>query len=129
VPDPPSEPGARKKPERPTQVVVLDARMRAVYDEARRAAQGPISILVLGETGVGKEILAHEIHRASPRAKGPFVALNCAALSETLLESELFGHEKGSFTGAGQAKPGLSSRPARGRCSSTRSATSRSRPR
>ena len=107
VPEVPGDAGARKKTERLTKVIVLDARMRAVYDEAGRAAQGPISVLVLGETGVGKEILAHEIHRRSPRANGPFVALNCAALSETLLESELFGHERGSFTGAGHAKPGL----------------------
>ncbi len=70
-------------------VIVLDERMRSIYDVARRAAAGPISILVLGETGVGKDVLAREIHRASPRASGPFVALNCAALSETLLESEI----------------------------------------
>jgi transcriptional regulator with PAS, ATPase and Fis domain len=66
-----------------------------------------INVLIVGETGVGKEILAEEIHRASNRARGPFVRLNCAALSESLLESELFGYERGAFTGAVAAKQGL----------------------
>ncbi|HTE51616.1 MAG TPA: sigma 54-interacting transcriptional regulator [Kofleriaceae bacterium] len=69
-------------------------------------ARTSVSALLLGETGVGKEVLAARIHELSGR-KGPLVAVNCAALSETLLESELFGHEKGAFTGASQAKPGL----------------------
>ena len=64
-------------------------------------------MLILGETGVGKELLAELVHRRSPRAKGPFVCINCSALADTLLESELFGYEKGAFTGATQAKPGL----------------------
>jgi len=72
-----------------------------------RVATGTISVLLMGETGVGKEIVAEAVHRYSPRAEKPLLRLNCAALSETLLESELFGHEKGAFTGAGQAKPGL----------------------
>jgi DNA-binding NtrC family response regulator len=88
-------------------IILSDAGMKAVYDEARRAARGTISVLILGETGVGKEILAQEIHRCSPRASGPFVGINCSALSESLLESELFGHEKGAFTGAVTMRAGL----------------------
>ena len=72
-----------------------------------RVAAGTISVLILGETGVGKEILAERIHRSSPRVDRPLVRLNCVALSEALLESELFGYEKGAFTGAVSAKPGL----------------------
>jgi two-component system, NtrC family, response regulator AtoC len=88
-------------------VIVEDPRMRRVYGLANSAAKGSISILVVGETGVGKDVMANEIHRLSPRAKAPFVTLNCAALSESLLESELFGHEKGAFTGATETKPGI----------------------
>ncbi|HVT08234.1 MAG TPA: sigma 54-interacting transcriptional regulator [Polyangia bacterium] len=81
--------------------------MQRVHALAERAAAGTINVLITGETGVGKELLAETVHRASPRRDGPYVCLNCAALSETLLESELFGHERGAFTGAVQAKPGL----------------------
>ena len=88
-------------------LVVLDEVMRNLERVVERAAIADISILVLGETGVGKEVLARRIHALSPRADKPFVGLNCAALAASLLESELFGHEKGAFTGAGQAKPGL----------------------
>jgi two-component system response regulator AtoC len=88
-------------------VVIRDPVMRRVFEQAGRAAQGLLSVLVLGETGVGKDVLARAIHRASPRASKPFLAINCAALSESLLESELFGYEKGAFTGALQARPGL----------------------
>jgi two-component system response regulator AtoC len=88
-------------------VVVLDPSMKALYAQADRAAQALISVLLLGETGVGKEVLARAIHARSPRAKGPFIAFNCAALSETLLEGELFGHERGAFTGATQTRVGL----------------------
>src|SRR5262245_4991202 len=88
-------------------VIVEDARMRRVYGLANSAARGAISVLIVGETGVGKDVMATELHRKSPRAKAPFVTLNCAALSESLLESELFGHEKGAFTGATEAKAGL----------------------
>jgi transcriptional regulator with GAF, ATPase, and Fis domain len=70
-------------------------------------AKSPIAVLLLGETGAGKEIAAERIHALSPRARGPLVKINCAALPEPLLESELFGHEKGAFTGAAQAKLGL----------------------
>jgi DNA-binding NtrC family response regulator len=86
--------------------------MRALYRLADRAAAGHsaaglITVLVFGETGTGKEVLASWLHRRSPRAKGPFLCINCAALTESLLESELFGHEKGAFTGAHVTKPGL----------------------
>ncbi|BDG06875.1 sigma-54-dependent transcriptional regulator [Anaeromyxobacter oryzae] len=74
--------------------------MQKVFELARTAARSNSTILVLGESGSGKEVLARAIHAESPRAEGPFVAVSCAALTESLLESELFGHEKGSFTGA-----------------------------
>lgn len=72
-----------------------------------RVAPSQANILVLGESGTGKELMAHALHDQSHRAKKPFVAINCSALRDTLLESELFGHEKGSFTGAYQRKIGL----------------------
>jgi two-component system, NtrC family, response regulator AtoC len=83
-----------------TVMVLRDPAMRALYAEAARAARANISVLLLGETGVGKEVLARAIHAHSPRANGPFIGVNCAALAESLLESELFGSEKGAFTGA-----------------------------
>ncbi|HEX4458011.1 MAG TPA: sigma 54-interacting transcriptional regulator [Polyangia bacterium] len=91
----------------PASVVVRDPAMLALHELAARAAAGTISVLLLGETGCGKEILADTIHNRSPRRDKPFLRLNCAALAESLLESELFGHEKGSFSGATQTKPGL----------------------
>jgi len=87
--------------------VVVGRSMTQIDKLVERIAAGDISVLILGETGVGKEVLSERIHRLSPRARAPFLRLNCAALSESLLESELFGHVKGSFTGATQAKPGL----------------------
>ena len=80
--------------------------MRAIYDRIRRGAPADGTVLLGGETGTGKELAAHAIHENSPRARRPFVAVNCAALTESLLESELFGHEKGSFTGALSQKKG-----------------------
>ena len=91
----------------PPGVIVLDPRMREVYRLAEKAASRDINVLILGETGVGKEILAETIHRASKRADKPFLCLNCGGLSESLRESELFGYERGAFTDAKVAKPGL----------------------
>jgi transcriptional regulator with GAF, ATPase, and Fis domain len=81
--------------------------MDRVYKLARRIAQSQINVLLLGETGVGKEVMARTIHNLSQRASKPFLGLNCAALNEHLFESELFGYEKGAFTGAMATKPGL----------------------
>jgi DNA-binding NtrC family response regulator len=74
--------------------------MQAVYAMTRRVAASNASVLLVGETGTGKELIAKAIHELSPRSTGPFVRVNCGALSESLLESELFGHVRGSFTGA-----------------------------
>jgi two-component system response regulator AtoC len=83
------------------------AAMQRVREMAARAAPSPINVLILGECGVGKDVLAQLVHKLSPRADKPFVALNCAGLSDTLMDSELFGHERGAFTGATNAKVGL----------------------
>src|SRR5690606_6158779 len=90
-----------------TGVVVADVQMQGLHRLVEQVSASSIGVLLLGETGVGKEVFARALHRASPRAAGPFVEINCAALTETLLESELFGHEKGAFTHAAAAKPGL----------------------
>ncbi|HEY3174296.1 MAG TPA: sigma-54 dependent transcriptional regulator [Candidatus Polarisedimenticolia bacterium] len=80
--------------------------LREIVSTAQRAAESRSTVLILGESGTGKEVLARSIHRWSDRRAGPFIAVNCVALSEDLLESELFGHEKGAFTGATQRKLG-----------------------
>ena len=80
--------------------------MRDVFETVRQAAPTQATILIQGESGTGKELVAHAIHQFSPRAKGPFIAVHCADLSPTLLESELFGHEKGAFTGAAERRRG-----------------------
>ncbi len=86
--------------------VVQDGAMRALLDRAAQVARSEASVLITGESGTGKEVMARHIHAASRRARGPFVALNVAALPESLLESELFGHEKGAFSGAVAARRG-----------------------
>ena len=87
-------------------LVFEDERSRALLRRLEQVAPSHATVLVIGETGTGKEIVARHIHELSPRARGPFVAVNCGAFSETLVESELFGHEKGAFTGAVGTKPG-----------------------
>ncbi len=88
-------------------IVIEDRTMAGIYQLAERIAKSTINVLLLGETGVGKDVLSRRIHAMSPRADKPFLPLNCGSLSEQLLESELFGHERGSFTGAVEAKQGL----------------------
>ncbi|MEI6970762.1 MAG: sigma-54 dependent transcriptional regulator [bacterium] len=80
--------------------------MHRVYDMIRQAAPTNATVLLQGESGTGKELVAHAIHQLSPRSKNPFVAVHCAALSPTIIESELFGHEKGAFTGASERRIG-----------------------
>lgn len=87
-------------------VIANSPEMRRILDIAREVAKTDITVLLTGESGVGKEVIARYIHRHSNRADKPFVAINCAAITETLLEAELFGYEKGAFTGATERKPG-----------------------
>jgi DNA-binding NtrC family response regulator len=88
-------------------VVGKSDKMKTVIEHAVRAAQASVSVLITGETGTGKEVLAQFIHKSGPRSSKQFVAINCAAIQPTVLESELFGHEKGAFTGADVRKHGL----------------------
>ncbi|MEQ9497794.1 MAG: sigma 54-interacting transcriptional regulator [Deltaproteobacteria bacterium] len=88
-------------------IVLKSKKMQEVHRLIDRIARSRISVLVLGETGVGKELTAKAIHERSPRSNAPFVRLNCAALSESLIDAELFGHEKGAFTGATDSRAGL----------------------
>jgi NtrC-family two-component system response regulator AlgB len=87
-------------------IITRNERMKSVLDLASQVASSNITVLIEGESGTGKELLAHMIHDQSPRAGNPFVTVNCAALAETLLESELFGHVKGAFTGAVKDREG-----------------------
>jgi DNA-binding NtrC family response regulator len=88
------------------QLIGTSLQIRELQEEIQRVSASDAKVLITGESGVGKEIVARAIHAGSPRVREPFVAINCAGLPETLLESELFGHVKGSFTGAYRDKPG-----------------------
>jgi DNA-binding NtrC family response regulator len=88
-------------------IVGKNPEMRHVVELAQRAAQTSVSVLITGETGTGKEVLAKAIHQMGPRSNKPFMAINCAAIQSTMLESELFGFEAGAFTGAQKRKHGL----------------------
>ena len=103
---PPLEPEAREAYRRQG-IIGESPAIEVVLALAERAAQSRVAVLLEGETGTGKEVLAHALHAQSPRASKPFLAVNCAALPETLLESELFGHVKGAFTGADRDRLGL----------------------
>jgi two-component system response regulator HydG len=96
------------------EIVGSSQALRRVMDVATQAAPSMATVLVLGESGTGKELLARYIHERSARAKGPFLAVNCAAIPETILESELFGHERGAFTGAVTKKDGRFAKAASG---------------
>ncbi|MBD3393520.1 MAG: GAF domain-containing protein [Chitinivibrionales bacterium] len=91
---------------KPDEMIGNSRSMKNVYRQIAQVAPSPTTVLICGETGTGKELVARAIHDKSPRAHGPFVPVNCAALPESLLESELFGHEKGSFTGATSMRAG-----------------------
>jgi transcriptional regulator with GAF, ATPase, and Fis domain len=108
--DPPPAPqnrgGARGENGAPS-VIVVDEGMRELYRVVDLVGKGDLSVILLGETGAGKDVIADAIHRRSTRGQAAYVRVNCAALPDALLESELFGYERGAFTGAVQAKPGL----------------------
>ena len=95
-----------EKPVAPSPMVHASQQMRDILSLVARVATGDAKVLITGESGVGKDLIAREIHGRSARASRSFIAVNCAGLTETLLESELFGHVKGSFTGAYRDKPG-----------------------
>jgi two-component system response regulator HydG len=88
-------------------IIAADPKMAAVLEMTQRVADSAVTVLITGESGTGKDLLARAIHFSSPRREGPFVPVNCAAIPDNLIESELFGYAKGAFTGARQAKTGL----------------------
>jgi len=104
---PPPRPSAPPASAPPGAPVILDPTMQRLYALLDVIAPSPLNVLILGETGTGKEVFAEAMHAKSSRAQAPFLRINCAALSGSLLESELFGHERGAFTGALGAKAGL----------------------
>ncbi len=95
-------------------IIARSGKMKKVLEKVAQAAQSESSVYIEGESGTGKELIANTLHLASSRKNGPFVAINCAAIPDTLLESELFGHERGAFTGATSAKKGLFSQAHKG---------------
>ena len=97
---------ALPRPELPVDLIGDSEQFKQAWSLAERAASSPVTVLLLGETGVGKDVFANAIHRASPRAQQPFVAVNCGALPNELIESELFGIEKGAYTGAQTSRAG-----------------------
>ncbi len=99
--------GARSQQRRAPALLGVSAAIRQVLEQVRQVAGSPVPVLIQGETGTGKELVARAIHEQSPRAGGSFVALNCGALPDSLLESELFGHRRGAVTGAARDKTGL----------------------
>ena len=111
--------------EGPSGIVARSTAMRDVLARARLVAVHPTTVLLVGESGSGKEVLAREIHRRSSRAQRPMLQLNCGAIPESLVDSELFGHERGAFTGADRQHVGLFERAHRGTLFSTRSASCR----
>ena len=88
-------------------IIGKSRQMQLLFKHAQRAAEASVSVLLTGETGTGKEVLAKTLHQMGPRANKPFIAINCAAIQSTILESELFGYEAGAFTSAEKRKPGL----------------------
>ena len=113
----------RRRPAETPEMLGQAPAMQEVFRAIGRLSQSNATVLITGESGTGKELVARALHRHSPRAAGPFVAINTAAIPKDLLESELFGHERGAFTGAQARAAAASSRPRAARCSSTRSAT------
>jgi DNA-binding NtrC family response regulator len=99
--------GGAAQPQSPDKPLVVSPKMRAIFETARRVADAEIPVLIYGETGTGKEVLARTIHGASKRRRKPLRCINCAAIPETLIESALFGHEKGAFTSADRRAKGV----------------------
>ena len=128
-----ARPAASAAPARrqPTAIGIIGscAPMQELYSKIRKVAPTDSTVLIQGESGTGKELVARALHNLSKRAKAPLISVNCAAIPETLIESELFGHEKAPSPVPAPGAPGWSKRPTAAPCSSTRSANCRWRPR